>query len=72
MLKIGHLYGLLIIETLGEIPLNEWGVRINTSEVRSSELEDRTEEVTQNAIWRDKEMKYIRVRDIEKSGKGPN
>lgn len=74
MLKIGHFHGLLIIETIGEIPLNEWVERTDISKVRSSELEDRSEEVTQNAIWKDKEMKCIRerVRDTEESVKGLN
>lgn len=35
--------------------------------MRNSELEDRSEDVTQNAIWRDKEMS-----DMEERVKGPN
>lgn len=74
MLKIGHFHGLLIIETIGEIPLSGWVERIDISKVRSSELEDRSEEVTQNAIWKDKEMKHMRerIRDMAESVKGPN
>lgn len=74
MLKIGHFHGLLIIEIIGEIPLSGWVERIDISKVRSSELEDRSEEVTQNAIWKDKEMKHMRerIRDMAESVKGPN
>ena len=37
--------------------------------MRNGELEDRSEDVTQNAIQRDKEMKYMkkRISDIKES-----
>ena len=55
-------------------PLNKWVERTDTSQVRNSELEDRSEDVTQNAIQRDKEMKYMkeRVSDMEERVKEPN
>lgn len=47
--------------------------RTDTSEVRSSELEDRSKNVTRNAIQRYNEMKYMkeRVRDMEESERVP-
>lgn len=51
------------MESLGEKTLNEWVERrIDTSEVKSSELEDRSEEATQNSHQRDKGMKYMKKR----------
>lgn len=63
-----------LLETLGGNP-NKWVKRrTDTSQMRNGELEDRSEDVTQNAIQRDKEMKYMkkRVRTYEGEVKGSN
>lgn len=54
---------------MGEKPVNKWVERTDTSEVRSSELEDISKCATQNAIQRYNDMKHMkeRVRDMEES-----
>lgn len=57
----------------GEKPVNKWVERTDTSEVRSSELEDISKYVTQNAIQRYNDMKLMkeRIRDMEESERVP-
>lgn len=58
---------------MGKKPVNEWVERIDISEVKNSELEDRSKDVTQNAIQKHNKMNYMkeRVRDMVKSDKVP-
>lgn len=62
-----------LLKTMGGKPVNKWVERTDTSEVRSSELEDISKYVTQNAIQRYNDMKLMkeRIRDMEESERVP-